>query len=348
MRYKFYTVSEKAWRAMLEDIKNAQKSIYLESFILADDFYTRNFFEVLKNKAREGLKVKIIIDRVGHFWYGSVNKKDFEAAGAEIIFFNRWFWRTHRKTLVVDDKIAYVGGVNIKGDYAKWLDLHLRITGKLANAVLKSFSRVYELAGGQDPAILKLKKKAIGKTRKAIYQAKLWFIDHWPVKGKSALRHHYKKTIGRAENSVMIVTPYFIPHRWLIKLLKTAVKRGVKVEVLIPQHTDVGIINVAHRIFIDNLKNFINFYFLPEMNHAKVLLVDNREGMVGSNNIDALSFDANLEASIAFRRQDIVGDLRQIVDRWKRSALPVKESRNYSRWYDKLLAPLIKLIQPIL
>ena len=129
MRYKFYRTSEKAWAAMFGAISGAKKTIYLESFILTDDVVTHHFFETLKRKAQEGVRIKVIIDRIGHWWYGSVNKAEFEKAGVEVLFFNRWFYRSHRKVLIVDGEVAFLGGVNIRGEYAKWLDLHLSITG---------------------------------------------------------------------------------------------------------------------------------------------------------------------------------------------------------------------------
>jgi len=340
MKYKFYTKSEKAWVAMLQDIKEAKHSIYLESFILTDDSSTHNFFEVLKEKARQGVMVKIIIDRVGNLWLGSINRKEFEEAGAEMLFFNRWFYHSHRKILVIDESVAYIGGVNVGGAYANWLDLHVRLTGKLARSLSKSFSRVYGIAGGQDPAILNIRKqRKLPKARTGLYKAKSWLIEHWPIKGKSALRYYYKKKCAEAKKSITIVTPYFIPHRWLIRSLRAAANRGVKI--------DVFIANIAHRVFADSLKGILTIYFIPEMNHAKVLLIDNRDGLVGSNNIDAQSFDFNLEASISFRRKDMVGDLRTILERWKKLAVPFNPHA-LLRWYYYFLGFFIRIIQPIL
>ena len=349
MKYKFFRVSEEAWRAMFEAIRNAKESIYLESFILTDDAVTHHFFETLKQKARDGVKVKLIVDRVGHFWYGSVNQEEFEKAGVEVLFFNRWFYRSHRKILIVDRSVAFLGGVNIRGEYAKWLDLHVRLTGLLVKQLLNSFGRVYALAGGQDPAVLAFRKSAkVPKPRETLYKAKSWLIERWPIKGKSLLREYYQKKCGQAKKSIIIVTPYFIPHAWLLKSLSKAARRGVKVEVLIPASTDVWFANEAHRILAPLYADFISFYFLPEMNHAKVLLIDEHEGMVGSNNIDAQSFDFNLEASIIFQRRDMVGDLKIILEKWKLSAAPFAIERHNYKWYDGIIRFLVHLFQPIL
>lgn len=350
MRYKFYTRSDKAWLAMLEDIKQAKKSIYIESFILTEDQITKNFFDVLKQKSREGIKVKIVVDRFADFWYGSINKDEFRNAGAEILFFNRWwFYRTHRKILIVDEEIAFLGGVNIKGEYAKWGDLQVRLTGLFVKNLLKSFSRVYELSGGRDKEIIGLKKgRKIFMAHAALYRAKSWLIERWPIKGKSELKKYYRRKIKEAQSKIIIVTPYFFPHRWLIKVLKEAARRGVKIEVIVPEHTDVWITNIAHRVFVKSLRNVIDFFFIREMNHAKVLLIDDWEGLVGSNNIDAQSFDFNLEAAVVFNRKDMVGDLKKILERWKGEAIPGERVDHYGRWYHKFFALFIRFFQPIL
>jgi cardiolipin synthase len=350
MKYKFYTNSEKAWLAMLEDIKKAKKSIYIESFILTEDSTTKSFFDILKQKACEGIRVKIIVDRLADLWYGSVNKDEFKNAGAEILFFNRWwFYRTHRKILIVDEEIAFLGGVNVRGEYAKWGDLHVRLTGLFVKNLLNSFSRVYELSGGRDRDIIGLKKrKKIFKARAALYRAKSWLIERWPIKGRGELKKYYKRKIKEAQSKITIVTPYFFPHGWLIKSLKEAARRGVRIEVLTPEHTDVWLTNIAHRVFVKSFRNVINFFFIREMNHAKVLLIDDREGLVGSNNIDAQSFDFNLEAAVIFQRKDMVGDLKKILERWKKEAIPGENIETYHKWYHRFMALFIKFFQPIL
>ncbi len=350
MKYRFYTTSEKAWIAMLEAIRQAKHSIYLESFILTDDHRTHYFFEALRQKANEGVRVKIIIDRVGSFFFGSINKEKFEKAGVEVLFFHRWFYRTHRKVLIVDDALAFLGGVNIHGSYADWLDLHMRIDGLLVRQLLKSFAKIYALAGGKEQLIPNRKKGQPSKTRAVLYKAKTWLIERWPIRGKSVLKDYYQKKCAEAQKSLVIVTPYFLPHAWLLKSLKSAARRGVKIEVMIPKKTDIGIINTLHRIIAYGLKDYIRILFIPEMNHAKVLLVDDQEGLIGSNNIDAQSFDYNLEASLIFQRKDMVGDLKKILETWRKIALPVEIiekdyrltiTRVILRWLGKIFHPFL-------
>lgn len=333
---------------MLEAIEHATKSIFLESFILADDPDTHHFLEAIKTKARNGVKVKIIIDRAGSFWFGTIDRKAFTEAGAEILIYNRWINHTHRKLLVVDEQVGFIGGVNIRGEYADWLDLHLRATGILVKRFLSSFAKIYYLSGGRDLEVLRFRKWKLQKLNASLYQAKTWLIERWPFYGRRSLIKYYKKKCAEARNKITIVTPYFVPQRWFFNALKKAAKRGVEIEVIVPGDTDHALVQLAHRYILKKLSPMINFFIMSEMNHAKVLLVDDHEGLVGSNNVDAQSFDFNLEASVVFQRKDMIGDLKIILNKWKTQSARFSAAGFRQRWYDGVLEFLVGLIYPIL
>ena len=366
-------------------ILEAKEYIYLESYILFEDPRTRSFFQALKDKARAGVKVKMVIDQLGSFWVGSLSLSEYAQQGIEILFFRRLWNRNHRKVLIVDGKIVFLGGVNIKGKYAKWLDLHFSLSDRfLIQKILRSFARVYQLAGGIDPTVAgRLKDWRAEKQRRALYKAKIFFIEHWPFRKRSALKNYYERKIVESRESIVMVTPYFIPHRWLIAALDRAIRRGVSVEVLLPKKTDVALLNTANWIFAEELSDRMNphtlsrsikshdnglktptshaakpsgiregvgikFLFLPEMNHAKVLLVDGKEGMVGSNNIDAQSFDLNLETGVIFQQKNMILDLKQILETWRSSATPYNQLPPWRPWYYRIVKFFIKLIRPLL
>ena len=115
MKYRLYTTSQKAWDGMFQAMTLAQKSIYLEMYIFLDDTQaTHNFLGLLKEKARAGLEVVIIADSYGSASLRGTPVNELKAAGVEFIFFSHWLRRTHRKMLIIDNKIAFIGGVNIK------------------------------------------------------------------------------------------------------------------------------------------------------------------------------------------------------------------------------------------
>lgn len=350
MKYKFYTTSENAWQAMRLAILGAQDHIYLESYILLEDPLTKNLFQALKDKARAGVKVKIIVDQVGSFWISSSSLAEYADAGIEILFYRRFFSRNHRKVLIIDGKMAFLGGVNIYGKYAKWLDLHLSISDKFfIGNLLKSFAKVYQLSGGADSlAMDHLKKPEAGNRRIALYKAKIFLIEHWPFRRESVLKRYYKNKISGSMRNIVIVTPYFVPHKWFVKAIDGAVRRGVSVEVFLPKKTDLLVADLANWVSAEELSGRINFLFLPEMIHAKILLVDDKEGMVGSNNIDARSFDLNLETGIIFQRSDMIISLKDILKKWRESAVPYGEMPLWRPWYYGIVKSFIKLISPSL
>ncbi len=349
MNHTFFTTPQKTFESMIADIKSAKKSIYLESFILKDGHLTNNFFEALKTSSRNGITVKIIVDIVGHFYSGRIDKIDLEKAGIEILFFNRWFYRSHRKILILDNTIAYIGGLNITGKNARQFDLHMRLCGLIVKPILHSFSRIYKIAGGEDQGILKLiKHTQVFKLREKLYKTKLWFIENWPIKGKSELKEYYLESFKNSKESIEIVTPYFVPHAWLISAIEKAAKRGVSIKLIIPEKTDFWLTEMANFLFAHQLKDILSIFVVPEGIHAKVLLIDSCEGLVGSNNIDALSFDKNFEASVIFRKKDMVIDLIAILDHWKNIAIPLHKTDFKIKWYHKILMLLVKMIHPIL
>ncbi len=314
MKYKFYTVSSTAWDAMLKAIQLAEKSIYWECYILLDDTPAHNFFDALKEKATQGLKVKIIADAVGSFWLSSKVVGDLERAGVEVLFFNHrgWFNRNHKKILIVDEKIGFIGGVNIAKAHRNWLDLHIRIEGLIVRALLKSFIKSYKISGGKDNLTY----------QKLRMHRKIRILDHLPtISNSRRLKKYYLQHINSAEKTILIATPYFVPHFWLIKALKRAARRGVRIEIILPAKTDHKIISWLNHLFVYLVRERgIYFYFSSKMIHAKALLIDDQEGLVGSNNIDATSFEFNSESGLVFKRKDMLKDLKKIFEEWKSQA----------------------------
>lgn len=321
---------------MLSAITGAKKSIYLEMYIFQGDTKGYDFLSILKEKARNGADVILVLDSFGSSGLSSSAVRDLRSAGAEVLFFSYWFRRLHRKILIVDEKVVFLGGVNIGGIFAPWKDMQLRVGGKkIVSSSLRSFARVYKECGGKNKEILaRVRKEPFLK------KTKTWFIEHG-IGGKwLQIREHYEEHIGKAEHSITLVTPYFFPRRWLIARLHEAVLRGVSVEIIIPKNTD-------HGWFMDRVNYFQLAFFTKlgavgflslEMNHAKILLIDDCIGMVGSGNLDPLSFGWNAEAGVFFERPAMVRDLRKILEAWKTESDPFTLEMFQPRWHDVFLA----------
>lgn len=317
MRYKFYTTSDKAWDGIMFAISQAQSSIYIEMYIfLGDTQQTHDFFGKLKEKVLAGLEVVLVLDAYGSSNLKAPVIKDLRDAGIELLFFSRWLHRTHRKLVIIDNKIAFIGGVNIENKIRNWQDLHLRLGGKIIKPLLRSFAYTYKQCGGKNIHILKNSQLALVK------KIKSWVIDSWKIGDKKYhLNNYYLDKLTEATSSIKIVTPYLLPPRWLMKALDDAVFRGVKVEIIIPANTDIKSMDSINYFNACRLSaSGVKFYFMPTMNHAKVMLIDDEEALVGSQNLDILSFGVNAEIGIFFKQKYAVNALVKIINKWQRTA----------------------------
>lgn len=322
----------------------AQESIYLEMYILLGDTKTtHDFLKLLADQARAGLEVVIIADSFGSSSLGADAVNELRAAGAEFIYFSHWFRHTHRKILIIDQKIAFLGGVNIAKKTRNWLDLQIRLQGRIVRPLLKSFANSYQLVGGKKESVLRFSRLPLVK------KIKSWITDNVGDSSKIYyLDNYYKAKLAGAKTSITIVTPYLLPPRWLLVLLDDACRRGVKVEILIPNDTDIKPINKVNYLNACRLAACgVKLYLMPLMNHAKIMLIDGEEGVIGSQNMDVLSFNFNIEAGVFFRQKDLVNDLGKIVATWRAGAVALKTDQRPISFTDHVLINILKIFYTI-
>lgn len=338
MRYKFFASSYSTWQAMFEAIKSAQESIYLEMYIFNDDMQRFDFLNLLKEKASAGIRVRVVLDSFGSSELSKEGVAELRASGAEVYFFSRFLHHIHRKILVVDEEVAFIGGVNFHQVARRWDDLAVKVRGKLVLSITSSFAKVYAECGGQDPRILAENRKIF------LPKARTWLIENFPISKNFVLKKIYKKNIGEAKSNITLITPYFMPKHWFIGALHQAVLRGVNVEVLVPK---VGNHFIADRIayfFMFKLSKLgVKFFLLPRMNHAKAMIIDGNEAILGSHNLDFMSFEYNAEVGIFFKEKEAVTELAGIIEGWKKEG-ELFDSGDYKPTFlDYLLFPVIRL-----
>lgn len=344
MKYKLYTTSYRAWDAMLESIKKAQKCIYLEMYILLDDTkQSHDFIGKLKEKAEAGLKVIVVADAFGSKALKKEVSKEMQKSGVEFLFFSNWLRHIHRKVLIIDEKIAFIGGVNIGKRFTNWKDLQLKLNGRTVKPILQSFAYTYEMAGGKDHRIISYRKKKFSA------KLKFWILEHWPNKNVHTLKNHYIEKITRAEKIIQITTPYFTPPRWLVSLLDSAIRRGVKVEIFIPEKVDWKIMNLLNYRYMRAMHPLgISFFLGSDMNHAKLLVIDEKEALIGSQNLDMLSFELNSEVGVFFREKKLLQEIISVVEEWKKNSVEFKPSHYKMKMMDWIILALLKILNPIL
>lgn len=353
LNYKFYHSSETAWDALYEAILGAQKNIFWEVYTLIDDTAGNRFMDALCAKARAGVEVKIIVDGVGSLSLSSLATARLQSAGVNIVWhnkfkfdhrpkilFSRLWHRNHRKLLIIDEKIIFVGGVNVEIAASGWYDLHMKFVGEeMAQSLLNSFAGSYVSCGGRKRDVaryLKIKRKKF-----SLKDSPINFFSHSPsnnLRNPFLLRRLFWRALRTAKDTFNLATPYYAPDVQFLQLISRAVRRGVKVSIILPWRPDLKFMQwVAHTFYGLTRKAGGEIYFLPRMNHAKSFTVDGSLGMVGSVNLTPRSFFANQEVAAFFTDPNMVEDLKGIFSFWKNEAYPLSDVGWGKRgWYRRV------------
>lgn len=340
---KLYTNSTQSWNATLRAISHAKQSIYIEMYIFSDNTSTtHDFVTALIERARHGVQVIMILDAFGSMGLSNATISLLTEASVEVRFFRHWIHRTHRKTIITDGTRGFIGGVNITRHAQDWNDLQLEVTGAIVRRLLKVFTRTYKLSGGTKTLLVH------PKHTERNHRIRMWILEHTPLANQLTLKEYYTKKLATARTRITFLTPYFIPHTWLIDAMRDAVKRGITVELLIPEKTDTRIIDSINRHYaMKAVDAGVQLYITPGTNHAKAVLIDDREGLIGSANIDSLSFDHNSELGIFFTDQRTVANLAHIITTWKESAHLIPHTSSYRLpWYYFPFVFILKIIHP--
>ena len=364
MEWEFYTTSKETWQAMKKALSQSQSSIYLESFIFLDDAIGREFVDILVEKAQQGVEVKLILDGVGSFWFSALSLKRLRDAGAHVLSFQslafrrvvksfrRLLHRNHRKTLIIDKQVGFIGGVNLKKAFEDWHDLHVQISGREQVApMVRSFGKTWVLGGGSKSLVTKLINHPVTQVKKSARVVKYIFSHPYKrFKERSRVRRLYISALEQARQRVLIATPYFLPDSSLLDAMAKAARRGVMVQVILPRNPDIKIVTYAmHSLFPRLNAMGIDLYLTDKMMHGKAMVVDHNLGMVGSSNIDPRSFFYNHEANITFAVEQMVAELEEILKTWRAAAWKF-DPKGWGKqsWYVRMLRWLGELVSPIL
>lgn len=364
MQWQFYTRTGDAWDAMHEALAQARGSIYLESYIFLDDEVGRAFVDVLVSKAQQGVDVRLILDGLGSFWFSVQSIQRLRAAGARVVSFQslayrRFFKslrrlnnRNHRKILIVDKRVGFIGGVNVRKEYQDWLDLHLRLEGEqILEPMVRSFGQTWIIGGGERRGVRHLLRGSRSRWRQRVRHLRYVF-DHpyRRFRENSQVRHEYITACSRAKKSILIATPYFLPDKKLLEAMGEAIARGIQFRILVPGKIDVAILQQAMGRAIRHIHELGgSVYLLPSMMHGKALVVDNDYGMIGSSNIDPRSFFSNHEANVTFTQRAMVADLVNILKKWRVLAHAYRPNHDFRSSPGEWVLGLIgRLLTPLL
>ncbi|MCX6279416.1 MAG: phospholipase D-like domain-containing protein [Bacteroidetes bacterium] len=319
MEYQVIDDSLQYYNLMLSDIALATDYIYLETYKFANDHMGVRFRDALTAKAKQGVQIKILIDSWGKGPVSETFFTDLIGYGGEVKFFEkikinsdiftRGHRRDHRKIVIIDDAVSYIGSANITGYNLNWRELCLRMEGDLATPFRKVF---LENFNAFNPFIITNKVTFTKKIRSGDFE----IIRDVPSIQFQRLRKRYTQLIRQAKMSVVIETPYFLPGFVLRKAMMDASKRGVDVKVIMPKHSDVRMVDILRNKYLGLLHEAgINLlFYLPHNLHAKMLMIDDEIFSVSSANFDFRSFRYQYEIALIGSDKDILEQLRNHID----------------------------------
>lgn len=301
--------------AMLEAIAQAQRSICFESYIFASDGTAKRFVDALAERARAGVSVRVMIDGIGSLGTDMSSFQPLREAGGEVVQFGpptpwRRVWslwrRDHRKILVVDDVVAFIGGINISDEYAPpswgggaWHDAHARFEGPAARELTKLFDRQWRQATGEQWS---------GRLGPPVQRGeRVIQILESLLTRRYSVRRAYLHAIRSATSTIRICNAYCIPDRGFRRALRNACARGVKVQLIFAGKTDVRAVHFASRRLYSRLLRWgVEIYeWTDRVLHAKTAVIDGEWCTIGSYNIDTRSLLYNYEANIACVDRDM-------------------------------------------
>ena len=361
---QFFANGEEMWQQMLEDLKRAEKFIFLEYYIVDEGLMWDSILEVLEEKAAQGVEVKMLYDDIGcmvtlpgdytvHLRSKGIDAHKFNKVIPRMtVAYNN---RDHRKILVIDGQISYTGGINLADEYINhierfghWKDSGIRIDGPATQAFTRLFLMNWYINRGEisdfDQYHLENQTRSgsglcipYGSGPKPIYQMKV---------GKNV----YQNLINQAEDFVYITTPYLIIDYDLTEDIKNAAMRGVDVRIVTPHIPDKKLIQLVTRgAYPDLLSAGVRiFEYTPGFIHSKQMIVDDRFAAVGTINLDYRSLVHHYENAVLLYKTESIADIRQDFEDIFEVSQEIFSDTINPTWYQMIIKEVTQLFAPML
>jgi cardiolipin synthase A/B len=346
--------------AILEKIAQAKKHIHLEYYIFEPDVTGTQFRDALIERARAGIKVRLLLDAIGSSHIGKSFLQPLLDAGGEVAFFHRTrirlrgLWkpkinlRSHRKIVIVDGLYGFTGGINITDDEndainpQAYRDLHIALSGDVVRWLQLAFLEDWVYAGMHTPKDPDLFTEPTHATIKA------QVIPSGPDTPWEPIHRALVFGISHACERVWLATPYFVPSESARMALISAALRGLDVRLIVPTKSDSRMVDAAAYSYFDELLAAgVKIYCYPKMLHTKALLVDTDTVILGSSNFDNRSFRLNFELCVLLENAELALALTQVLLEDMEKCLVLPKQRRQSL-VNRLLEAFARLLSPIL
>jgi cardiolipin synthase len=308
---EIYTDGERKFQELFNSIENAKDHIHMEYYIIRNDDLGNKLLNILSKKAKEGVEVRLLYDSVGGRQISKDKIEKLKSSGVKVaVFFASTIpfvnfkinYRNHRKIVVIDGTVGFVGGFNVGNEYmglnnkiGYWRDTHLKISGDAVIDLQTRFFLDWSHASKQELMFL---PKYFPDNR---MQGKvgIQIISSGPDKSDEVIKSNYVKMINSAKKSILIQTPYFVPDASVFEAIKIAAASGVDVRIMIPCKPDHPFVYWATYWYCGGLLKYgVKVYIYEyEFLHAKTLVIDGTVASVGTANFDVRSFKLNFECN---------------------------------------------------
>lgn len=360
---KYFSVGEDAFAAMLEELERAEKTIFLEFFIIEEGYMWGRILDILARKAKEGVDVRVLYDgmcEITHLPYGyakrlgglGIRAKAFSPVTPFLS--THYNYRDHRKILVIDGQVAFTGGVNLADEYINrvprfghWKDAALMLRGDAARSFLLMFLQMWNIT--EKEADFSLPDEPAETPPEAAGYV-LPYGD-CPLDAYRAGESVYMDMLYRANTYVWFMTPYLILDGELETALKYAAERGVDVRLLLPGVPDKKLpYSLAKSHYRSLLASGVKIYeYDPGFVHSKVCVSDGCRAVVGSINLDYRSLYHHFECAAYLYKTPCIADIEaDYIATLEKSTPVTEEAAKHARLYYKLLGGVMKLVAPLL
>ncbi|MGC8743022.1 MAG: phospholipase D-like domain-containing protein [Verrucomicrobiia bacterium] len=319
--FKWLKTGSEAFGAMLAAIDNANHSVRLETYIYKDSGIGERFRQSLTNAAKRGVKVSVLIDGFGSYELPERFWDSLKNAGGKVRVFNplsfsRFVFRDHRKVLVCDEKVAFLGGFNIAPEYdgdgvqKGWCDHGIEIRGSLAAELARGFDDMFNRADIEHPAFAQFR---VTKSRRSVTMMHSTLILTGPGRGGNMLKKWLINDLKNA-NNVWIETAYFLPTWRIRRELGKIIMRGGSVKLILAGKSDVQLAKLAaQNLYWRLMRRGIEIYeYQPQILHAKLMVVDNIV-YIGSANLDTRSLHIDYEVVLRVQDKFVASEARDIL-----------------------------------
>lgn len=362
---KIFSDGKEKFAALKEDIRNAKEFVHLQYYIFKKDEVFEEIVEILKEKVKQGVEVRVLFDAMGcrtifkKYWK-QLNKEGIETAEFFPALFGkinlRVNYRNHRKIAVIDNKIGYVGGFNVAREYigedkkfGYWRDTHLRICGSAVSNLHMRFIHDWNYAAKQN--LFGDVKYMYVEPYESKDKCEVQIISSGPDSQLQNVKNNYLRLISKAQHSIYIQTPYFIPDESMLTALTIAIHSGVEVHIMIPCKPDHMFVYEATCSYIGELvKEGAHCYTYDNgFLHAKTMTVDDKVSICGTANMDIRSFALNFEVAAVVYDENKAREMRLLFEEdVKKSTKITKDIHEKRSLWFRIRERVCRMLSPIL